>query len=394
MEIYNRLIENPLFFKWIYHSTEEIESYWKQYLDSNPKEAEQIREFKSKFEKHLQYKKEQLSDFDKKALAQKIISQIEKVDKIRGRMVFIKATMRYAAVAILFFSIGSSLVYLYMEGNQQNVLVDNVMLPSNVQKPTLIIDDKQKIQLNEGESEIDYTNSGEIRINKNNVIQEEIEEPTMNTLVIPYGSRSTITLADGSKVWLNAGSRLIYPSRFVDKKREVYLVGEAFFDIEKNDKMPFIVRSSNVEVEVLGTRFNVSAYPEDNSIQTVLVEGSVNVNLAKAGRFEKGIILLPGQMALVNKKTEKTKVYDVDTDYYTLWIEGLFSFTNTDLGRLIKKLERYYNISFNYLDPLDGTIKVSGKLDVTKGKSEVFEYLTRLTGLEFEKINERRYEIK
>ena len=99
-------------------------------------------------------------------------------------------------------------------------------------------------------------------------------------------------------------------------------------------------------------------------------------------------------MASVNKKTEKTKVYDVDTDYYTLWIDGLFSFTNTDLSRIIKKMERYYNISFSYSNPLDGTIKVSGKLDVTKGKQEVFEYLTRLTGLEFEKINESRYEIK
>jgi hypothetical protein len=394
MEIYNRLIENPLFFKWIYHSSEEIESYWKQYLDSNPNEAEQILEFKSQFEKHLQYKKEQLSDFEKKALAQRIINQIEKVDKTNNRRTYIKIAMRYAAVAILFFSIGSSLVYLYMEGTQQNVLVDNISVPSNLQEPTLIIDDKQKIQLNEGESEIDYTNKGTIVINKDNVIQEEMEEPTMNTLIIPYGSRSTITLADGSKVWLNAGSKLIYPSRFVDKKREVYLVGEAFFDIEKNEKMPFVVRSSFVEVEVLGTRFNVSAYPEDNSVQTVLVEGSVNVKSTDAGIFEKGITLVPGQLALLNKSTEKTKIYDVDTDYYTLWIDGLFSFTNTDLNRLVKKLERYYNISFNYSDPLDGTIKVSGKLDVTKGKKEVFEYLTLLTGLQFEKINERRYEIK
>jgi transmembrane sensor len=216
----------------------------------------------------------------------------------------------------------------------------------------------------------------------------------MNFLVIPYGSRSTITLADGSKVWLNAGSKLVYPSKFVDKRREVYLVGEAFFDIEKNDKQPFVVKSLNVAIEVLGTRFNVSAYPEDNSIQTVLVEGSVNVNLANAGIFEKGITLIPGQMALVNKKTEKTMVYDVDPDYYTLWMDGLIQFENTDLNRVIKKLERYYNIDFAYTNPLDGMVKISGKLDVTTGKHEVFEYLTRLTGLEFEKINERRYEIK
>ena len=77
-----------------------------------------------------------------------------------------------------------------------------------------------------------------------------------------------------------------------------------------------------------------------------------------------------------------------------LLVDGLFSFKNTDLNRVIKKMERYYNIDFGYSNPLDGTIKVSGKLDVTKERQEVFEYMTRLTGLEFEKINERRYEIK
>ena len=143
----------------------------------------------------------------------------------------------------------------------------------------------------------------------------------------------------------------------------------------------------------MGTRFNVSAYPEDNSIQTVLVEGSVNVNRANAKRFEKGVTLIPGQMASVNKKTEKTEVSDVYTDYHTLWIDGLLQFENTDLNRVIKKLERYYNLSFNYTNPLDGMVKISGKLDVTTGKNEVFEYMTRLTGLEFEKINERRYEV-
>jgi ferric-dicitrate binding protein FerR (iron transport regulator) len=309
-------------------------------------------------------------------------------------MVIFKTVLRYAAVAILFFSIGGRLVYLYLEGNQQNVLVDNQMVPFHLQEPTLIIDDKHKIQLNEGQSEIEYTSVGEILINQTNVIQEEIEEPTMNTLVIPYGSRTTIKLSDGSKVWLNAGSKLIYPSRFVDKKREVYLVGEAFFDVEKNDKMPFVVKSSDVEVEVLGTRFNVSAYPEDNWIQTVLVEGSVNVNHANGGRIEKGVTLIPGEMASVNKKNNETNVYDVDTDYYTLWVEGLFSFSNSDLSRVIKKLERYYSISFVFTNPPDALIKVSGKLDVNQDRKEVFKYLTDLTGLEFEKINERRYEIR
>ena len=175
-----------------------------------PKKIEQI-DLAITIVKALQTEEHEQPVIQKINLWEKIISK-------QSRQVFLPI-FKYAAVAILFFSIGSSLVYLYMEGNQQNVLVDNILMPSNMQEPILIFDGNQKIQLNEGKSEIDYSKKGEITINKNNVIQDEVEEPTMNTLVIPYGSRSTITLADGSKVWLNAGSKLIYPSRFVDKKR-------------------------------------------------------------------------------------------------------------------------------------------------------------------------------
>jgi hypothetical protein len=396
MELYNRLIENPLFFKWIYHSSNEIESYWTHYLAANPDESKLILDFKAQFEKHFTSKNETLSEFEKKALARRIIGELELVDQKTNRFVYIKAAMRYAAVAVLFLTIGGSLVYLFMARENTNFVSESFSATHNIKEPVLIIDNGQHIPLNNEESEIDYSADGGIVINKERVVKEnELDEnPTMNTVVIPYGNRSVISLSDGTKVWLNAGSRLIYPSKFVDKTREVYLVGEAFFKVEKNEEMPFIVKTSNLSVKVLGTQFNVLAYPEDNSIQTVLTEGSVEVIKANAGLFEKSVRLVPGQMALFNKNDNETKVYEVDVEYYTLWTEGIFSFRNTDLSRLVKKLERYYNIRFDYANPLDGTTKVSGKLDVTKGQQEVFEYLQKLTGLQFSKINEWKYEIK
>lgn len=396
MELYNRLIENPLFFKWIYHPTFEIESYWKQYLESNPEELKNTLEFKSQFEKHLQYKNETLSEIEKKELAQRIISQLEEADKKRNRFAFVREAMRYAAVALLFLAIGGSLVYVYMEGDDTNFAVKSFALTQNIHEPVLIIDNDEHIPLNNEESEIQYSADGGIVINKEQVVGDENENdaPRMNTVVIPYGNRSTINLSDGTKVWLNAGSRLIYPSKFVDNIREVYLVGEAFFNVEKNEDQPFVVKTSHVSVKVLGTQFNVSAYPEDNSIQTVLTEGSVEIIRADAGLFEKGVVLQPGQLGLWHKKSKETKVYDVDVEYYTNWVEGIFSFENTDLNRIVKKLERYYNIRFSYADPMDGTIKISGKLDVAKEQQEVFEYLERLTGLTFNKINDWKYVIK
>ena len=393
MNIYERLIENPLFFKWIYHPTKEIESYWENYLKTSPDEVEQIIEFKSQFENYFTYNDEELTDVEKRALADRIIRKLEKRDIKHTRVLFLRTVFRYAAVAVIFFMIGGSLVYLYLGNRQLDNLADNAILPGQVQQPTLIIE-KQEIPLNEGKSELDYSNEDKIVLDKGKTIKKERQAPVINTLVIPYGNRSVVTLSDGSTVWLNAGSRLVYPSEFVDKTREVFLVGEAFFEVQKNESQPFVVKTADVKVSVLGTRFNVSAYPEDYSVQTVLAEGSVKINRTNANLFEKGIELVPGQMAYYNKKNRDTRIINVEVDNYTLWTQGLFKFSNTDLNRITKRLERYYNLTFEYEDPLSGTIQITGKLDVTQEMNEVFEYLSTLTGLEFIKVNGKQYLIR
>jgi hypothetical protein len=396
MDIYRKLIDDPLFFKWIFHPSPEVNDYWKNYLDLHRDEAEMILEFKEQIIQYFKYEGKILSDFEKKALAKKIILNLETTGRKKVQIHFIRTFMKYAATALIFFAIGGSLVFLYMEGRQSRVVMDTAVLPATVHDPVLILGDREQIALNKGESKLEYSEDGELTLNREQKIQVEIETetPEMNTLVIPYGNRSVITLADGSKVWLNAGSRLIYPSKFVDKTREVFLTGEAFFDITKNEKQLFVVKTVDVKVQVLGTRFNVSAYPEDYSVQTVVADGTVEIKKVNAGLFDKAVRIAPGHLGYFNKKTQQTEVSTVDIDQYTLWTEGLFKFSNTDFSRIIKKLERYYNIRFQLDDPFKGTIQISGKLDVTKGRDEVFEYLSRLTGLEFIKINDSHYMIK
>jgi len=396
MNFYERLIENPLFFKWIYHASPEINAYWKHFLRENPEHAPQILKIKSQFEKYLKYKEEFLSEEEKKALAKRIIQELEKNSRPKKRSIVFRRVMRYAAIAFLFFGIGSSLVYLYMRSRQPEFVVDNSALPAQVQDPVLIIGDTAHIRLNEGKTELQYNPRGKITLNRKQTIKKEAvnEKPEINTLVIPYGSRSTVTLADGSRIWLNAGSRLIYPSRFVERTREVFLSGEAFFEVAENPGKTFVVRTMDVKVQVTGTRFNVSAYPEDYSVQTVLAEGAVEIKRAQGGLFDKVVELQPGNLAYFNKKTKKTRTYKVDVDNYTLWTEGLFSFSQTDFSRIVKKLERYYNIRFQFDDPFKGSIQISGKLDVTQERREVFEYLERLTGLKFVRINGKHYLIR
>lgn len=396
MNIYDRIIENPLFFKWIFHSSPEINAYWNHYLETNPDQAEKITELKAQIETHLKYEEKKLTEPEKRELAKRILWMLEQTDRKQGRKKFIRSAMRYAAVAFLFFTIGSSLVYLYMESRQPQIFVENSVMPAHAQGPVLLIGNEQPVQLKEGQSELDYSGKNEIVVDREKTIIKKWESktPEMNTLAIPYGHCSVITLADSSRVWLNAGSRLVYPSAFVDKRREVLLVGEAYFEIHKNEKQPFIVKTADVEIKVLGTHFNVSAYPEDYSVQTVLAKGSVEIGRLNAGMFVKGLILKPGQMGYFNKKNQETRIFDVDVEHYSSWTRGLFSFSNTDLNRIIKRLERYYNMHFQFDDPMKGTIQITGKLDVTKDKLEVFEYLEKLTGLEFVKLNEYQYAIK
>ena len=396
MNDYNRLIENPLFFKWIFHSSPEIDAYWNHYLENNASSGEQIKELKSQIELHLKYDDKKLSDPEKKALAMRIARKLDQTDERRIRSRIIRSVMRYAAIAFMFLFIGGSLVYLYMERRQPQIIIENAALPAQVQEPVLFLGDRRQVPVNQGESHLEYSPGGDITLNGEQTIMNDSPQavPEMNTLVIPYGSRSTITLSDGTKVWLNAGSRLIYPSRFVDKTREVFLIGEAYFDVSRNERQPFVVKTTDMQLEVLGTKFNVVAYPEDFAVQAILAEGSIEIKSAGAGRKDKGTMLEPGYLAYFNKKTMEIRTQRVNTDEYILWTEGLFSFTNTDFNRITKKLERYYNIQFQFDDPFKGGIQVSGKLDVTKDRAEVFKYLEKLTGLQVVALNERHYIIK
>ncbi|MDD2380450.1 MAG: FecR domain-containing protein [Mariniphaga sp.] len=396
MNIYDRIIDNPLFFKWIFHPSAEIDAYWRHFLETNPEYAEKITELKLQIEVHLKYEDKKLSDVEKKAIARRIVHQLDLADRKLLRFRIIHGFMRYAAVGLIFLLLGGGLVFWYFESRQLQVNNDHLNLPAQLNEPLLIIGDSEKIALNQGESQLEYSPRGDIILNNDQTIREQSGDklPEMNTLVIPYGNRSVITLSDGSMVWLNAGSRLIYPTRFVDKTREVFLIGEAFFDIRTDKTKPFVVKTTDVFIEAIGTRFNVCAYPEDYSVQTVLAEGSVSVRKVGSGRGEKGTILKPGYLAYFNKKTQETQTQLVNLDHYILWTQGLFCFSNTEFNRITKKLERYYNIRFQFDDPLKGIIEVSGKLDVTKDRTEVFLYLERLTGLTFIQINEKHYVIK
>lgn len=174
-----------------------------------------------------------------------------------------------------------------------------------------------------------------------------IDKLAYNTIKIPYGKRFELELSDGTLVHLNSGSTLKYPVAFIaGQNRQVFLDGEAFFDVSKDKKHPFVVNADNLNIRVLGTHFNVSNYSEDAITDVVLVEGSVGLYDSNE-KFEtnKSTILKPGFKGSFNKKDKQINTTAVITDTYTSWMQGGLNFRNMSFKNISKKLERHYNVT-------------------------------------------------
>lgn len=230
------------------------------------------------------------------------------------------------------------------EAPQDNQLVD-VAPGSN--KAILKTADGSVIVLNETQTgiimgdEIIYANGSEVaEITENSDAMEVLYE-----LSTPKGGTYRVTLDDGSTVWLNAASKLIYPSKFSQHERKVVIEGEAYFEIKKDPKRPFKVTSGEQTVEVLGTAFNISAYPDERVVRTTLVEGKVKV--AQNGASPSSVFLHPGQQSILKKDREIT-VKQVNLMGQVGWREGLFYFDETALRDAMLQISRWYDIEIRY----------------------------------------------
>jgi hypothetical protein len=388
-----KFIEDPQFLNWIFRNNPSVEQYWKNYMLENPEEMEHILELRQRLSE-LSFSNEVLLQSEKDELAQKMLAQIH-AKQLRNTRSFVYSLLKYAAVALVFAVMGGLAVYLTMEQKVefQQFASQPIENPSSSQGPLLITSNGENVNLKKSNSLVDYSRSGSVVLNNDSVIRAEGAPNVLNQLVIPYGNQSKVVLADNSVVWLNAGSRLVYPTSFSGKTREVILFGEAFFEVSKNQKMPFVVKTTDLEIRVLGTKFNISAYSEDKIVQTVLTEGSVAIRRKNARFYEKELVLKPNQLASFNRISNETKVYEVDIDYYTLWIKGLLSFDEVDYNRILKKVERFYNVRINFAEPNLGSIRISGKLDLKQSREEVLEYLGMVSLTKIERTSENQYTV-
>ena len=201
-----------------------------------------------------------------------------------------------------------------------------------------------------------------------------------NTIDVPYGERSQITLYDGTKVWLNSGTKLKYPVVFSPNSREVMIEGEAFFDVARDTKHPFIVNAGKLKVEVLGTHFDVCAYPDDNEFSTTLEEGSVNAINTENGKFAK---LNPGEQVILNCETNGLKCQRVDVDLYTSWKENLLKFDDATFEEVIKKMERWYDVKITVAAGINTKERYTMTIK-TESLREMLQLVSKTTKMNYE----------
>ncbi|MCG6191335.1 FecR family protein [Maribellus maritimus] len=218
------------------------------------------------------------------------------------------------------------------------------------------------------------------------------QEIAHNKIEMEWGQMGKMTLSDGTKVWLNAGTILEYPTNFDTRKRSVSLSGEAQFKVTPNDKIPFEVKTNTGIIKVYGTTFNVAAYKDDPEMIVTLVEGKVSVENSNGDNLAT---LKPSEQLGINKHTGKVTLRKVDTHFYSSWIEGKILLDETKLSDLVKILERWYNVDIKLLDEKIGNIQISGTISKNKPLDLFLKILERMYGIKYKLIinNNKKDEI-
>lgn len=225
----------------------------------------------------------------------------------------------------------------------------------------LILDDGKILQLDkQHEMLISSDSCFEVKNTHDALIynaQGNGDQVKYNTLNVPTGAEYTLILSDGTKVFLNSGSQLRYPVAFTADSREVFLTGEAFFEVKKDSLKTFIVHSGELKAIVLGTSFNIKSYPEQDKILTTLQEGLLKVVLP-----QKEYSIKEGTQVVYNKQNQESAMKQVDTELFTSWKDGYYFFNRTPLEEILSTISLWYDLEVSYQDSCLKELPFTGQL--------------------------------
>mgnify|MGYP002752027911 FL=1 len=290
---------------------------------------------------------------------------LKRIKRERVRQIGFRYWWKYAALFILPLSVALVLWQgMKNEAEEEHRQFSAVSRPGGERAilklyngKTVVLDSTMKSSLiaHEANVRIEMDSNHLLRYSSHDSI-EMANDNKNNELIIPKGGEYQVMLADGTKVWLNSASRLIYPQSFMGKERRVVLSGEAFFDVTHDAERPFVVETSRMNVKVLGTRFNVNDYDDNEEVSTTLVNGSVEIVSGDQQAFR----LVPGEQAY-GKENELEK-REVNVRLYTSWIDGKFLFNNTELEEIAKQISRWYDVEIFFSSESVKKVRFTGAI--------------------------------
>ena len=325
------------------------------------------------------YLKKQFMEYEKYS-SQKAYREFKERRGHSGRIRIVRWVAVVAAVWVL--ALGVTLWMTF--GKKENVAplpVASKIIPAGEKKATLTLADGTEVHVEEITAQILQEKGMNIEYRNGEIVYHKSEEKTTevvyNKLEVPRGGECMIKLDDGTKVWVNAETKLKYPVTFVGDRREVVLEGEAFFDVAKNEK-PFIVKTSFGDVRVLGTAFGISAYASEPESYTTLVRGKVSVEREGI----KPVVILPGEQVVTSKDGKMIK-QQVDVEEFVGWKDGIYVFKEKSLGEIMKTLERWYNISVDFQEKSLVDLPFTGNLKRYDDINVFFDALTRTGDMKY-----------
>lgn len=350
----NDFMKDKGFLLWRLSPSKETDTFWNNFLSQHPEQRETL-ERAIQILRSAKTKEDNLSDNE----VQEIFKRTLEYRKSRQKKTIRLRIYYYAAACIAILVLFSLSIYLiespFSDSQTENKLTELKTESSDIQ---LILGEKEKMTFNE-DADIVLNKTGEVHVigktTKEAVVSTTDKKVILNKLYVPNGKRSSLTLPDSTKVWINSGTTITFPSTFKKDERAITVNGEIYIEVTKDEEHPFHVKTTNFDVKVLGTHFNVMAYDTDEEKSVVLAEGCVEVT-DKSNRSQ---LMKPDEMLKMNNDGWKTSI--VDTYNYICWKDGILQFSNESLANILLRLSRYYGIKFECNENADRLI-CTGKL--------------------------------
>ncbi|MDR2917996.1 MAG: FecR domain-containing protein [Tannerella sp.] len=379
-----QLLQQDSFLRWKLLDDSDAKAYWENYIKENPGVKVHVEEAEEILKTVVRFNDYTLTEQESLAISQAIQERLHQKRKKKVLKIIFPLSVAAACLALIVWmnpfaaKDNGNIASMFIAENQQDSIDSK-----NIR---MIIGEEEYLQFEE-DADIKYDSSGRMIHADEKPVETKptpsnIASATLNKLIVPKGRRSSLLLADGTKIWVNSGTTVEFPNVFNEDKREIKVDGEIYIEVAKDAGKPFYVNTPELSVIVLGTRFNISSYKEDRFSNVALVEGKVEI----AYEHEK-YTLYPDQLASVQDKNVEIKqvnVYD-----YISWKDGLLQFNSEPLPVILKRISRYYDVSITAGEEIND-MKCTGKLVLFDDMEKVLETIANVVPIRFEVNHENK----